>query len=142
MESDAKTFEMWWPGRELNPRRQPFQGCALPPELPGHFRPHSSVHKATDGHSGRGAFARSTCALTGQDAAKQNSRCAWDRAELSNYNNGEPFAQNRREDFSLRLFVLACSLTSFLACFRTSFALRERATRHAIHDGKRTAVGA
>src|SRR5205807_8468131 len=27
---------MWWPGRELNPRRQPFQGCALPPELPGH----------------------------------------------------------------------------------------------------------
>src|ERR1700678_4387210 len=26
----------WWPGRELNPRRQPFQGCALPPELPGH----------------------------------------------------------------------------------------------------------
>src|ERR1700722_3026639 len=28
---------MWWPGRELNPRRQPFQGCALPPELPGHI---------------------------------------------------------------------------------------------------------
>src|SRR4051812_16453088 len=21
---------VWWPGRELNPRRQPFQGCALP----------------------------------------------------------------------------------------------------------------
>src|SRR5580698_1473072 len=36
MESDAKTFEMWWPGTELNRRRQPFQGCALPPELPGH----------------------------------------------------------------------------------------------------------
>jgi hypothetical protein len=38
-------FEMWWPGTELNRRRQPFQGCALPPELPGHFlsaqlRPH------------------------------------------------------------------------------------------------------
>ena len=28
---------MWWPGTELNRRRQPFQGCALPPELPGHF---------------------------------------------------------------------------------------------------------
>src|ERR1700678_259474 len=28
----------WWPGTELNRRRQPFQGCALPPELPGHFR--------------------------------------------------------------------------------------------------------
>src|SRR5882757_6028422 len=26
----------WWPGTELNRRRQPFQGCALPPELPGH----------------------------------------------------------------------------------------------------------
>ena len=33
----AKCFEMWWPGTELNRRRQPFQGCALPPELPGHF---------------------------------------------------------------------------------------------------------
>src|ERR1700733_2882635 len=27
----------WWPGTELNRRRQPFQGCALPPELPGHI---------------------------------------------------------------------------------------------------------
>src|SRR6185503_6125742 len=26
----------WCPGTELNRRRQPFQGCALPPELPGH----------------------------------------------------------------------------------------------------------
>ena len=34
--SAAKSFEMWWPGTELNRRRQPFQGCALPPELPGH----------------------------------------------------------------------------------------------------------
>jgi integrase len=32
-----KCFEMWWPGTELNRRRQPFQGCALPPELPGHI---------------------------------------------------------------------------------------------------------
>ena len=31
----------WWPGTELNRRRQPFQGCALPPELPGHFLGHS-----------------------------------------------------------------------------------------------------
>src|SRR5580700_3029859 len=28
--------KVWWPGTELNRRRQPFQGCALPPELPGH----------------------------------------------------------------------------------------------------------
>ena|ERR1700674_2914525 len=26
----------WWPGTESNRRRQPFQGCALPTELPGH----------------------------------------------------------------------------------------------------------
>src|SRR5208282_5358368 len=39
MKSAVNRFEMWWPGRELNPRRQPFQGCALPPELPGHFCP-------------------------------------------------------------------------------------------------------
>src|SRR5579862_4654077 len=30
-----KTFRMWWPGTESNRRRQPFQGCALPAELPG-----------------------------------------------------------------------------------------------------------
>ena len=28
----------WWPGTESNRRRQPFQGCALPTELPGHLR--------------------------------------------------------------------------------------------------------
>ena len=33
----AKSLKTWWPGTELNRRRQPFQGCALPPELPGHF---------------------------------------------------------------------------------------------------------
>ena len=36
MRSEVKAFETWWPGTELNRRRQPFQGCALPPELPGH----------------------------------------------------------------------------------------------------------
>jgi hypothetical protein len=34
----ANSFKMWWPGTDLNRRRQPFQGCALPPELPGHLR--------------------------------------------------------------------------------------------------------
>jgi hypothetical protein len=33
----------WWPGTELNRRRQPFQGCALPPELPGHFLTHTTL---------------------------------------------------------------------------------------------------
>ena len=32
----ANLLKRWWPGTELNRRRQPFQGCALPPELPGH----------------------------------------------------------------------------------------------------------
>ena len=31
----AKLFRVWWPGTESNRRRQPFQGCALPTELPG-----------------------------------------------------------------------------------------------------------
>src|SRR5580692_9008670 len=30
-----KCLRMWWPGTESNRRRQPFQGCALPTELPG-----------------------------------------------------------------------------------------------------------
>ena len=28
----------WWPGTESNRRRQPFQGCALPAELPGRVK--------------------------------------------------------------------------------------------------------
>src|SRR5215469_12751266 len=36
--TSAKSLKTWWPGTELNRRRQPFQGCALPPELPGHVR--------------------------------------------------------------------------------------------------------
>ena len=38
---EGKCLKRWWPGTELNRRRQPFQGCALPPELPGHFWAHS-----------------------------------------------------------------------------------------------------
>ncbi len=64
---------MWWPGTELNRRRQPFQGCALPPELPGHF-PFAQLSPTK-----RLAAKLWPCtvrALTGRDAAKQNSRCA------------------------------------------------------------------
>src|SRR5437868_6312441 len=32
---NTKLFRNWWPGTESNRRRQPFQGCALPAELPG-----------------------------------------------------------------------------------------------------------
>src|SRR5215472_2121798 len=31
----CKLLKSWWPGTESNRRRQPFQGCALPAELPG-----------------------------------------------------------------------------------------------------------
>src|SRR5262249_3144116 len=31
----CKLLKSWWPGTESNRRRQPFQGCALPTELPG-----------------------------------------------------------------------------------------------------------
>jgi hypothetical protein len=41
---------------------------------------HEAVRKTPGGQ-----FGRVLCALTGRDAAKQNSRCAR-RAELSNYN--------------------------------------------------------
>ena len=33
--SGCKRLKTWWPGTESNRRRQPFQGCALPAELPG-----------------------------------------------------------------------------------------------------------
>src|SRR5208282_2615186 len=47
MKSGVNCFEMWWPGTELNRRRQPFQGCALPPELPGHVSRPASPPQAT-----------------------------------------------------------------------------------------------
>ena len=31
----AKLLKEWWPGTESNRRRRPFQGRALPTELPG-----------------------------------------------------------------------------------------------------------
>jgi hypothetical protein len=34
-----------WPGTESNRRRQPFQGCALPTELPGHFAAEAPVYQ-------------------------------------------------------------------------------------------------
>src|ERR1700752_3378520 len=56
MVSRVNCFEMWWPGTELNRRRQPFQGCALPPELPG--------HALSSGPKRRRAHARAEVALT------------------------------------------------------------------------------
>src|SRR5215470_5353890 len=37
----CKYLKTWWPGTELNRRRQPFQGCVLPFELSGYCSDHS-----------------------------------------------------------------------------------------------------
>src|SRR5437870_10622300 len=42
LEKSVKT-KSWWPGTESNRRRQPFQGCALPTELPGHAHAKSGL---------------------------------------------------------------------------------------------------
>ena len=77
---------MWWPGTELNRRRQPFQGCALPPELPGHFRAAhlSGLRASADARAAD--YGRPLCAHTGRGAAKQKIPVRWDCAELSYYN--------------------------------------------------------
>ena len=36
LDRTCNSLILWWPGTESNRRRQPFQGCALPSELPGH----------------------------------------------------------------------------------------------------------
>jgi hypothetical protein len=54
----TKCLKTWWPGTELNRRRQPFQGCALPPELPGH------VSRALAELLGLSASARSAGGMT------------------------------------------------------------------------------
>src|ERR1700693_6142985 len=92
---------MWWPGTELNRRRQPFQGCALPPELPGHFLSAQLCPQ----NDWRPIWPCTVRALTGRDAAKQNSRCAWDRAELSNYNKPPQFLQNGCGDCAARFLA-------------------------------------
>src|ERR1700726_4917036 len=109
----AKCFEMWWPGTELNRRRQPFQGCALPPELPGHFLSAQLPAKRLTANL---AVHRARSHWAGCREAKQPMR--WDRAELSNYNNPLPFHQNDREPslhgvFSLDIISRVFSRRSF-----------------------------
>ena len=63
----CKCLKTWWPGTELNRRRQPFQGCALPPELPGHCLDHSR-HQA----SSRAALVTLGRRRLSADAVNQN----------------------------------------------------------------------
>ena len=88
MESDAKTFEMWWPGTELNRRRQPFQGCALPPELPGHV---SKPALRAAGCEDRLLQDRSLHAGCGRDGCNRSD--AGSVRNVFDYSNAEGFPQ-------------------------------------------------
>src|SRR3984957_6964042 len=77
------SLKTWWPGRELNPRRQPFQGCALPPELPGHVsKPALRVAGCEDCslHAGCG---RDGCNRSDAESVRN----------VFDYSNGEGFPQ-------------------------------------------------
>ena len=70
----SNSLKTWWPGTELNRRRQPFQGCALPPELPGH------VSRA----AARGSLGLSASARLGGRYDRSPADCAWNALDYSN----------------------------------------------------------
>src|ERR1700730_14448094 len=80
----TKSCEMWWPGTELNRRRQPFQGCALPPELPGHVL----AHGLSAGNVRLVWQAKTWTELPVN--ARQDAGSVWNRHD---YSNGDQFAQ-------------------------------------------------
>ena len=49
-EFQAKRVNLWWPGTESNRRHKPFQGSALPTELPG-LKPSKSDLTLSINHS-------------------------------------------------------------------------------------------
>src|SRR5271165_5823306 len=79
-------FEMWWPGTELNRRRQPFQGCALPPELPGH------VSKPTLPWTTRTCSLHADCGGIAGRATRIGCRSV---RNVTDYSNGARFPQCR-----------------------------------------------
>jgi hypothetical protein len=81
MNRSSNLLKIWWPGTELNRRRQPFQGCALPPELPGHLfaRP-------------AGFFMRRNRSEITTEAIKVSVSCA---RQGNDYNNAIRYAPNR-----------------------------------------------
>ena len=130
-------FRLWWPGTELNRRRQPFQGCALPPELPGHFLPtsclHRSVHKSTDG-----GFRRALGALTGGMPRSKTADALGTVRNLLNYSNPAQFLKIAADDFSRPLFLL--TFFSHIPC-SCSFSRQKMAAGRAVHDGQRATIG-
>jgi hypothetical protein len=84
----ANLLKRWWPGTELNRRRQPFQGCALPPELPGHVRVHSSAARSLRVMWDTRELGRNT------SECRQSKR--WKRMKQTDYSNQAGFAQRQR----------------------------------------------
>src|SRR5437879_2081569 len=78
---------MWWPGTELNRRRQPFQGCALPPELPGHFVCALRLYPVSDGTG------RPFCGDFAGRIAPSSNRCAGNGRNLGIIATLQLFAQ-------------------------------------------------
>ena len=78
------SLKMRWPGTELNRRRQPFQGCALPPELPGHTSKPAHLPRAT-------RIVRFTPIVAGLPSEKQLLRRT--RAERFDYSKRFAHAQ-------------------------------------------------
>ena len=78
-----KLLKVWWPGTESNRRRQPFQGCALPPELPGHVR-------AAPLPDGCELWATPTLANMPGIAGSRNAGSVWNSPD---YNNQVGFPQ-------------------------------------------------
>jgi hypothetical protein len=96
--TSAKLLKTWWPGTELNRRRQPFQGCALPPELPGHplvgcrvFVPYSSSSNGQESVRRLSDKMRKTTRIitTAQDSLNEKNSAASDRRRLIQRRTGE-----------------------------------------------------
>ena len=102
-------FEMWWPGTELNRRRQPFQGCALPPELPGHLLVRTSPSEYAQSAKRLAAEAvpllLTVLALSLGGMPRSKTADALGPCGTSNYNNPAPFPQNVADDFFAAPFL-------------------------------------
>ena len=133
----TKSFKMWWPGTDLNRRRQPFQGCALPPELPGHFLPTSCTALSTKRLTAVFAV-HWALSLGGMPRSKTADA-------LGTVRNSRIIATLC---YSSKLLPTIFHRPLFLLTFFSHipyscpFSRREMAAGHAVHDGQRATIGA
>ena len=128
---------MWWPGTELNRRRQPFQGCALPPELPGHFLRTSGTALSTKRLPA--VFAVHWALLLGGMPRSKTADALGTVRNLLNYSNPVKFLKIVADDSSLLRFLLTFFSHIPHSC---SFSRPEMAAGHAVHDGQRATIRA